>query len=389
MKLKRGARPKKQPLLIFLVTEDWYFHSHRMPMARAAQLAGFEVAVITNVKDHGAAIEAAGVRVIPLAFDRRSLNPLAGLALTMRIAAIYRREKPALVHHIAMKPVLFGSIAAWRAGVPRIVNAFAGLGYVFSADTRLTKLLRPFLLVLFGLLLRRRNSFLLFQNRDDYALMRDRGLVVPGRARIIRGSGVDLSAYPQMPLPPLDEGAVCVFAGRMIGIKGLPTLKEAFAILSREGSRARLWLCGRPDPANPGSWTEEQLKAWVAESDNVFYIGHADMAEIWAKAHIALQPSYGGEGVPKALLEAAACGRPIVASDVPGCREVVEQGANGYLVPPGDAAALAARIAALAADPARMAAMARHSREIVASDMSADAVTEQTREFYRECLAEA
>jgi glycosyltransferase involved in cell wall biosynthesis len=375
-----------RPLLIFLVTEDWYFYSHRLPMARAAQEAGLDVALITNVKSHKEAIEAAGVRVIPLAFDRRSLSPLAGLALTKRIFDIYRREKPALVHHIAMKPVLFGSIAAWLAGVKRVINAFAGLGYVFSAESGLARVLRPFLVVLFWPLLRRRGSFLLFQNKDDMALLGRYGLVVPARAKIIRGSGVDLSAYPQLPLPPMEGDVICAFAGRMIGIKGLPTLKEAFEILSRQGSRARLWLCGQPDPANPGSWTEAQLQAWVSESDNVAYIGQSKMSEIWGRAHIALQPSYGGEGVPKSLLEAAASARAIVASDVPGCREVVEQGVNGYLVPAGDAKALAARIGEIASDGILCRMMGQRSRDIVAGDMSAEAVTAQTAAFYRECL---
>jgi glycosyltransferase involved in cell wall biosynthesis len=386
--VSRSAAISPRPLLIFFVTEDWYFYSHRLPMARAAQAAGMDVAVVTNVKDHGELIEKAGVRVIPLRLDRRSLNPFAALSQIAAVTKIYRRERPALAHHIAMKPVLFGALAALFAGVPRVVNAFAGLGYVFSARSPLARILRLFLIALFALVLKRRGSWLLFQNPDDLALFEKYRLVKPGRARIIRGSGVDLAAYPQSPLPPDADGVICVFAGRMIGIKGLQTLKEAFALLAARGSRARLWLCGRPDPANPGSWTEAQLQEWVAGSDNVEYLGQADMAEIWKKAHIAVQPSYGGEGVPKSLLEAAACGRAIVASNVPGCREVVREGVNGYLVPPRNAEALAGRVAQIAGfGYGQLREMGQRSRELVEKDMSATAVTAQTEAFYREVLA--
>ena len=174
----------------------------------------------------------------------------------------------------------------------------------------------------------------------------------------------------------------------MIGIKGLPTLKEAFALLAQRAPYIKLHLYGRPDPDNPGSWREETLRQWDAESGNVSYKGHADdMAAIWTGAHAAVQASYGGEGVPKSLLEAAACGRAVVASDVPGCREIVEDGNNGFLVPPYDAAALAAAIEKLAGDMALCRRMGENSRKMVAGDMSAERVTAQTVDLYRACLS--
>ncbi len=372
-----------RPRLIFLVTEDWYFFSHRQPMVRAAQLAGFDVAVITAVDKHREQIEALGVKVIPLSLERRSLNPLRAFVQIFKLIGIYRAEKPAIVHHIAMKPVLYGSVAAWFARVPGVVNAFAGLGYVFSSDARLAKLLRPLLVLMFCLFLRRPNSWTLFQNADDRALMEKYGIAVPARTRLIRGSGVDISAYASAPVPEAAPDFICVFAGRMIGIKGLATLKEAFEIIAAKNNRIKLWLCGTPDPANPGSWTENELMEWQARSGNVVYKRHvADMAAVWRQAHLALQPSWGGEGVPKSLLEAASCGRAIVASDVPGCREVVDNGRNGYLVPPKDAAALAARILEIASDSGKCRVMGAESRKIVEGDMSAEAVTAQTRELY-------
>jgi glycosyltransferase involved in cell wall biosynthesis len=302
----------------------------------------------------------------------------------MQLVRIYRAEKPDVVHHIAMKPVLFGAIAAAVAGVPRIINAFAGLGYVFSADDGRTRLLRPVLIMMFRPLLKRRGSILLLQNKDDRALLAGYGLTPAGDDTVlIRGSGVDLDAYPLYPFPPPAPEMIFVFSGRMIGIKGLETLQQAFALLETECPQARLWLCGQPDPANPGSWDEARLAAW-AQRPNIEWHGHCrDMAAIWRQAHVAVQVSYGGEGIPKSLLEAASCGRAIVASDVPGCREVVTDGDNGFMVPPRDARALADAVKALAADPARCAAMGARSRALVAADLSADSVSAQAEALYR------
>ncbi len=376
-----------KPKLAYVVTEDWYFFSHRLPMARAAQSAGYDVTVITNVDKHQAAIEAAGVRVIPVRLSRRSLNPLRAVADIARLVSIYRAEKPDVLHHIAMKPVLYGSIAAWVTRRRRVINAFAGLGYVFSADSGLALLLRHGLTVVFRPLLKRRGSILLLQNADDRALLESRGLTPPGDATVlIRGSGVDMDAYPAQPFAPPAPEFIVAFAGRMIGIKGLETLREAFEILRTECPQARLWLCGQPDPANPGSWTPERMASW-AQAPNVEWHGQCrDMAGIWRAAHVGVQASYGGEGIPKSLLEAAASARAIIASDVPGCREVVRDAHNGFLVPPRDARALADAVKALAADRVLCEEMGRRSRALVAADLSAESVSAQAEALYRRCL---
>lgn len=357
-------------------------------MIAAAQEAGFDVAVVTHIDRHRESIEALGVRVIPFSFERRSLNPFKALGQVLKLKDVYRAEQPAIVHHIAMKPILLGSLAAAFARVPCVVNAFAGLGYVFNARTPLAILLRAALWAPFYLLLRRDNSWLLLQNGDDLKTLKKLGLADEARARIIRGSGVDLAEFPVRPVSDDAEAFICVYAGRMIGIKGLPTLKEAFTMLKDRAPHIRLRLYGKPDAANPGSWSEAALMQWVADSDNVSYEGHAEnMADVWAQAHVAVQASYGGEGVPKSLLEAAACGRPIVATDVPGCREVVSHGNNGLLVPPYDAQALASAIESLAENPDLCKIMGTRSRRMVEDDMSAEKVKAQTAEFYRACMA--
>lgn len=373
--------------LIFLVTEGRYFYSHRLPMVRAAQQEGFDVSVITDPGAHRAAIEKAGVRVIPLSLDRRNLNPFTALRHIAQIQDIYRREKPDLVHHIAMKPVLYGAIAAWLAGVKHVVNAFAGLGYVFTASDARAQLLKCLLLPLFAVLLRRPGSYLLLQNDDDLALLKSLHLAPAGRTTVIRGSGIDLAQYPEQPFAIPASEFIVAFSGRMIGIKGLQTIKDAAPILRLRAPQVKLWLCGTPDPGNPGSWTEAELKQIGTDNSNVVYRGHCDMAAMWGQAHAAVQPSWGGEGVPKALLEAAACGRAIVASDVPGCRDLVKEGENGFLVPPRDAAVLADALAKLAANPQNCAAMGKASRRMIEqSEFTAAAVTARTADLYRKCL---
>ena len=377
--------------LFYLVTEDSYFYSHRLPMARAARDAGLDVVVVTNVNCHGEAIEREGFRVVPLSLERRSLNPFRALCHIMKIYKIYRREKPDIVHHIAMKPVLYGSIAAWMAGVPRVVNAFAGLGYVFTADDFLAVCLRFFLSPAFRVLLGRRGSCLLLQNQDDFSLLRRMKIVRNDNVVVIPGSGIDLDAWAEQPCPPDGDQFIYVFAGRMIGIKGLQTLKAAMAILERRAPQVRLWLCGGPDPANPGSWTEEDLRAWDSTAANVTYKGRCpDMKKIWAQAYAAVQPSYGGEGVPKSLLEAAASARPLVATDVPGCRDMVDEGRNGFLVPAHDPAALADALEKLAGlSQQERAAMGRASRDLVVrKHMSAADVASQTKELYLKLVAD-
>lgn len=373
--------------LIYLVTEDWYFLSHRLPMAQAALREGFDVAVITNISDGQAAIEAAGIRVIPLSLERKNLNPLTALRQIMALIKVYKTEKPDLVHHVAMKPMLYGSIAAVFAKVPHVLNAFAGLGVVFNTDIPLARMIRPFLVLAFRLLLKRPGFWTLFQNKDDQARMQQFGVINPDRTVIIRGSGVDVARYTVAPLPPL-QPFICIYAGRMIDTKGLPTMREAFEILELKAPHIRLWMYGKPDAANPGSWNESRVHEWDINHPTVKWKGHSeDMAAIWPMAHLALQPSWGGEGLPKSMLEAGACGRAMIVSDVPGCREVVEPGRNGLLVPPGDAERLAAAILEIASEPQRCAAMGLESRKIIEENFSAERVSHEISALYRRIMA--
>ena len=373
-----SARSDK-PVLLFLITEDWSFWLHRLSTARAAREAGWDVAIATRVAAHGDRIRSEGFRLIPIGMRRRSLAPWRELAAIFELIRLYRRERPDLVHHVAMKPVLYGSLAAWIAGVPAVVNALTGMGYVFTSRERKARLLRPMIRLAFHWLLDRPNGRLIVQTSDDAAALAGT-VVAQERVALIRGSGVDTEAFTPSDEP---EGTpVAVMVSRMLRDKGVMELVAAARLLQRRAVPLRVVLVGAPDPENPTAVSERDLKAWDAAGVIAWWGERSDIAEIWANSHIAVLPSYR-EGLPKSLLEAAACGRPMVATDVPGCREIVQDGVTGLLVPPRDAEALAAALERLAGEKALRRRMGAAARDLVERALSDQVVAEQTLALYR------
>lgn len=372
--------------LIYVVTEDWFFYIHRLPTMRAAVRAGFDVALITRVDQHRARIEAEGVRVIPFPFSRKSKNPITAIGNIFALANIYRRERPDIVHHIALKPILFGSLAAWLARVPRIVNGYVGLGTLFYSDIPLTRVLRPLIFPLLRAVVKRDTVWTLFENSDDAGRMTRDRMAVQDRTTIIPGSGVNIDRYQTAPMPSTPP-FICMFAGRMIAMKGLQTIHDAFAILKDTAPHIKLWLCGTPDPGNPESWDEQRLTDWAASNPNVIYRGYqTDMAALWPQAHLALQPTIGGEGLPVSLLEAGACARPMIATNVPGCREVAKDGINAILIPEQDPQALADAIQSFASDGEKTTRMGLASRTLIAEKFSSTHVTQAMYDVYHSLI---
>ncbi|MDD2767543.1 MAG: glycosyltransferase family 4 protein [Methylococcus sp.] len=374
----------QKPHLLFLVTEDWYFCSHRLPLAVAAKQAGFEVSVATRVTDHGQAIEAAGLRLIPLRLSRRSTHPLREARLIADLVRLYRRERPDIVHQVAMKPVIYGSLAAHLTGVRAVINALAGLGFLFTSDKASARLLRPLAETAFRLLLNRPNCRTILQNPDDMGLLTRDQVLEPDHIRLIRGSGVDLAKFAPTPEPA--GPPLIVLPARMLWDKGVGEFVAAARQLRTEGSEAHFILAGHSDSENPSAIPEPQLRDWEHEGCIEWWGHRDDMAQVFRDCHIVCLPSYR-EGLPKALLEAAASGRPIVATDVPGCREVVRQGDNGLLAPRGDASALAAALRKLIGDAALRRSYGARSRAMAEAEFSLDAVIGQTLNLYREMLA--
>lgn len=372
-----ATAPGDKPVLAYVVTEDWYFLSHRLPMARAARAAGYDVHVITHVTRGGEAIAAEGFKLHPVVWRRGSVHPLGFISNIRAVRAVYRAINPALVHNVALQPTIVGSLAA--QGLPCVrLNALAGLGFSFTSATLKARLLRPVLRTLLRYVLGHRNAAVLVQNPDDRAAVESLG-VAPGKVFVIPGSGVETDQF--VPLPEPEGEVAAAFVGRLLDDKGVRTLVAAHDILMRRGQPVRLLIAGDPDPANPVSIPPQEIAAW-AKRPGIEVLGHVgDIRDVWKRAHIAVLPSRR-EGLPKSLLEAAACGRPIVATDVPGCREIARPGVNAILVPPDHAQALADAITRLALNPALRASYGQAGRSLVEQEFSTDVVGRQISAVY-------
>ncbi|HKA79713.1 MAG TPA: AGE family epimerase/isomerase [Xanthobacteraceae bacterium] len=381
-----AVRPDKTDSrrVIYLVTEDWYFISHRLPMARAARDAGFEVHVATRVDRHGAAIEAEGFHLHPISWRRGSLDPRDLVRVVREVRRLYRDLAPDLAHHVALPATVVGSLAA--IGLPVMcLNAMTGLGTMFISDTAKVRIVRAGLTLTLRALLGRARSAVLVQNLDDRAMIERLG-VDEGRIALIPGSGVDVDAMAVTPEP---AGAITVaFVGRLVESKGIRTLVAAHELLAERGRDTRLLIAGLPDPANPASISAQEIEAWTRRP-GIVHLGFVkDIQALWASAHIAALPSHR-EGLPLSLLEAAACGRPIVATDVPGCRVIARPDVNGFLVPLDDAEALADAIARLASDPELRRRFGRASREMVEREFSSRRIGSDVVNLYRRLLEPA
>jgi glycosyltransferase involved in cell wall biosynthesis len=372
------------PRLLYLVSEDWYFLSHRLPMARAARDAGYDVHVATRVVGGGAAIAAEGFTIHPLTWRRGSTNPVEFAKAVAEVRKVYRTLAPHFVHQVAFWPSIVGSLAA--GGLPiRRVSALAGLGFAFTSKSlkahAIRSLLRPFLRHLLG----GPHAAVLVQNPDDRAAMSAVG-IADERIFLIPGSGVDTSHLHAQPEP---SGPITMaYVGRLLDDKGLRTLVAAHALLASRGETVRLLIAGEADPANPASIPLSEINTW-RQRPMLEVLGHvSDIAGLWAKAHIAVLPSRR-EGLPKSLLEAAACGRPIVATDVPGCREIAREGVNALLVPVDDAEMLAAAIQRLAHDPEMRARFASGSRALAEREFSSARIGPEVVKLYGAMLRDA
>jgi mannose/cellobiose epimerase-like protein (N-acyl-D-glucosamine 2-epimerase family)/glycosyltransferase involved in cell wall biosynthesis len=378
---KPGAGDLRPPRLVYLVTEDWYFISHRLPMARAARDAGYEVHVATHVDRHRAAIEVEGFSLHPLNWRRGSFDPRDLLRVIGEIRRLYRRLQPDLAHHVAVQAALVGSLAA--IGLPVVcLNAATGLGTAFLGNSAKARIAGPVVAVLMRALLNRSRSAVLVQNSDDRAEIERLG-VEADRIALIPGSGVDTDVLKPAPEP---AGPITIaFAGRLVEDKGIRTLIAAHDLLTSRGHDIRLLIAGLPDAANPTSIPLPEIKAW-SDRPNLKHLGFVeDIAAFWASAHIAVLPSRR-EGLPLTLLEAAACGRPLVATDVPGCREIARAGVNALLVPPDDAQALADAIGLLAADRGLRARFGAAGRALVEREFSSAQIGREVVDLYRRLL---
>ena len=373
--------PASAHRLLYVVSEDWYFLSHRLPMARAARDAGYDVHVATRVVDGAEAIEAEGFKLHSIPFARGGIGPLAALRTIAALRRIHRNVRPDLAHHVALQAAVLGSLAAIGRRTT-CVNALTGFGFTFISENIKARLLKPLIVFLLRFLCMRGRNVALVQNPDDRDALLSLGIAADHIA-LIPGSGVDVERLQPSPEP--GGTPTVAFVGRLLDDKGIRPLVAAIRLLQSRGTAVNLLIAGDMDPANPSSVKAAELDEWI-KSPAITWAGHVnDISAVWAKSHIAALPSRR-EGLPKALLEAAACGRPMVATDVPGCREVVIADKTGLLVPLNDRNALADAIGELAASANLRARYGAAARILAVEKFSATAIGRQTVQLYDRLL---
>ncbi|HZR76018.1 glycosyltransferase family 4 protein [Bradyrhizobium sp.] len=368
--------------LLYVVNEDWAFLLNRLPMARAAKKAGFDVHVATRVDSGAAAIEAEGFTLHPIPLQRGGTSPLSALRAILALRRITAGIKPDVAHHSGLQCCVFGSIAAFGRKFPYI-SALTGMGYVFTSSTWRTRALRAILKRLLPVLLDRAGDVVLVQNPDDRAALTALGI---GEKRIvlIPGSGVDTDAL--QPLPEPDGPITYGFAGRLLTDKGIRALVAAHDIVRRQRLETNLLIAGNPDPANPASVSLQEVNEWT-KRPGITWLGQVkDISSLWRRCHFAILPSHR-EGLPGSLMEAAACARALIATDAPGCREIVIDDQTGLLVPIEDPEALARAIVKLANSADLRARYARAARELVVSKLSAKIIGEEIVGLYDALMA--
>lgn len=365
------------PRVLFLVTDDRYFISHRLPMARAAKAAGYEVHVATHISRFEDAIKAEGFVLHELSWEKAGQTPFTLARDVLIIRRLYRSVRPDIINHVALKPVILGMLAAFGLGMAK-VNIITGLGSGFIGRDWKGRILKSVLVAALRMLLNSKRTVSVVQNSDDRATLLSIG-INPETVNLILGSGIDIDNTKPLAEP---SGPITVgITSRMLDDKGIRPLVKSQAMLQSRGLDIRLLLAGEPDPTNRSTLSEAEMKAFAA-MPGIQWLGHIDdVKSVWERAHIAALPSRR-EGLPKSLLEAAAFGRPIIATNVPGCREVARHGENALLVPVDDAAALAEAIETLANDRELRARFGANGRRAVENCFSSAAIGAQIVEIY-------
>jgi glycosyltransferase involved in cell wall biosynthesis len=328
--------------VLFFANTDWYLFNFRLAFARQLRSRGMEVVMVSPPGPYAPRLETEGFRWIPVMMNRRSLNPLSETRLLYRLFLIYRRERPDIAHHFTLKCVFYGSLVARILNVPATVNAITGMGFVFTNKKLRAQLLRPIVSILLRIVLSSPQSKLILQNADDRDTVTSATLVDPSHVIVIPSSGVDVARFrPPERVPDKAGPKIVLLASRLLWDKGIREYIDAARQLRESGCHCEFLLAGRPDPGNPNSVPRSELESWCKQGV-ITFLGHVEnMCILLQRAHVVTLPSYYGEGLPRILAEAAAAGLPIVTTDTPGCRSVVDDGVNGYLIPARDSGSLA------------------------------------------------
>jgi glycosyltransferase involved in cell wall biosynthesis len=366
--------------IIFVVVEDKAFLIQRLNTALAVRDAGHEVLVVSHRSERSKDIEDLGFKYIDSGTDRTSMNPLREVFSIYNLFKIYRKYNPELVYHVSIKPVLYGSIAARAAGVKKIVNLVNGLGYVFTEGGLKKDFLRAFIIRFYRMALSSKKVKVIFQNPDDKNLFVKNRILKPKQAEVILGSGVDTTRFSFQKMP--NEKVKILFVARMLWDKGIRFLIEAIRLLKQDGLYFEMLFAGEPDNLNPRSVPLDLLREWEEEG-LINYLGFQDdMPKLIRESHIVCLPTYYREGVPLSLIESASVGRAIVTTDMPGCREIVRDGVNGFIVPPKSSYELYKALKKVIVSEELRNQMGSESRKLVEEKFSKEVVNRETLKVY-------
>jgi len=370
--------------LVFHLANDHYFLSHRLPLAQAAQAAGFEVWLVATDTGRMDEVASHGVQTVALKrYDRVGMNPLREAGALAELVAAYRRLRPDVVQHVGLKPILFGNLAARLAGVPRRVNLFAGLGYVYRGTDRKSAVLREIVSPLLRLVLRDGRTRIMTQHSGDADVLVRRGIVARDQITVVPGSGVDVHRFTPGTAEDKHDPPAVLFGARLLRSKGVGRLVAAGRILHDRGVRFTLWIAGSPDVKNPEAHSQDELDAFAQEPFVELLGRRSDMPALMQQATVACLPSTYGEGLPLFLLEALASGLPVVTTDHPGCRDCVLEGVSGRVVDPQDPEALADALQDVLTDPEQAAAMGAAARRDAETRFERSIIHAQTIALYR------
>lgn len=373
--------------LLIVVNVDWFFLSHRLPVGLAALLQGYEVHLATEVTSGRESLSELGFHVHHIPFGRNSLNPLGVAKTVWRLGCLVKNIRPDVVHLVTIKPVLIGGLIVRISSVSGAVYAISGLGHVFTAGGFFSKVRRFLVCSWYRIVLGGCNITVIFQNPEDLHTIRSLKNLSEDQMIIIPGSGVDLVEYSYVSQRVEDFAEVRVMmASRLLAEKGVREFVAAARRIRSRNTKARLWLVGAPDIGNPSSITQEELRLWENEGSVEVLGARKDVAALMQRCHIVVLPSYYGEGLPKVLIEASACGRAIITTDMPGCRDAIEPGVTGLLVRPQDSESLADAIQCLIDDPQRCIDMGAAGRQRAEQLFNVNDVAKKHIEIYDRLL---
>ena len=366
---------------LFFANTDWYLYNFRLDYAKFLLSEGWKVVFLCPKGDHFEQFEKEGIHPIPFELSRKGINPLHESKSITEITAIYQKEKPDLVHHFTIKCVIYGSLSAKRIGIKNIVNSITGLGYMFLSPKFYVKLLRQIIKPMYKKALE--NTEVIFENPDDQTLFNEMGLTDRAKTNVILGTGINTSRF--IPVPPPNSTPLVILPARMLWDKGIGEFVQAATQIRQRNIKARFALVGKKDEGNPSSISYDQLTLWQKQGNVEWWGWQEDIIAVISMCDIVCLPSYR-EGLPKILIEAAACARPIITTDVPGCHEVVKNGVNGLLVPVKDVQKLEDALIMLITDAEMRAKMGIESRNRAVDLFSTEKINAETFTVYKRVL---